>query len=254
MLNEYLAKIEKDLNNKKEFSEISDFIESKLDEAALNFFPQEGKWYAYCYKRSNELSKRYIPCHLRDNVWLARMFKKDKNIKLPNKCILRYVRESALFDEKRREYEQRIVTWQIKYMLGGGDGWLLPKGFDEMAPYLKDYDKCFRDGIVITLSAIGIDRDAIEEGIEKNANLWRDKIIYGAYLNEFFGIFSDNLEIDEEHKAKWIKLRNYEYYIEHKESVDKYGSFNNDMLISEEEAKELKEYLGKSEKVKKIKN
>ena len=47
-------------------------------------------------------------------------------------------------------------------------------------------------------------------------------------------------EPSQEHYEKWMKLRLYEYYIEHKDSVDKYGEILPEMQMTESEVIELK--------------
>ena len=50
-------------------------------------------------------------------------------------------------------------------------------------------------------------------------------------------------EPSQEHYEKWMKLRLYEYYIEHKDSVDKYGEILPEMQMTESEVIELKKWL-----------
>ncbi len=113
-------------------------------------------------------------------------------------------------------------------------------------------DLGFRKGVVDTLTAIGMDKEVIEEGLEKNADLWRDGFINLAFSNEYEPILYNFLGSDEgkkippvnpKHKEAWIKMRYYEYYCEHKKVVDLYGSITPEMRITKEEAEELKKYL-----------
>ena len=112
--------------------------------------------------------------------------------------------------------------------------------------FSPDYDKGFRKGIVDTLLAIGMNKEAVEEGIEKNANKWREKCMRIAYRNLYsvspFTFHGNNLS-DKEHYEKWLKLRLYEYYIEHKDSVDKYSEVLPEMKMTELEVIELKKWL-----------
>lgn len=121
-------------------------------------------------------------------------------------------------------------------------------------------DLCFRKGIVDTLFKIGLDIETIEEGIEKNSSMWRDYFMERAFCIEFEPLFYElhgcdlNMEkslknikqlesIDYKHKENWMKIRKYEYYQNHKNSVDKYGIVEPEMMISSKEAIELKVYL-----------
>ena len=49
--------------------------------------------------------------------------------------------------------------------------------------------------------------------------------------------------VDLEFKNTWLKIRKYEYYQNHKRSVDKYGKVEPCMLLTNKEVMELKAYL-----------
>lgn len=260
------------INNEANLEKNTEFFKSKdisieindiLEKATINFFPKEGKWYSYCFQKPKYLKKNYLPCHLRDDLWLAKMLKKDQELfNISINEILQFVKTSTFFQEKRHEYEQEIVKWQIDWMISGGENWLVDKNYDGDFIFLSPLcDLGFRKGIVDTLSKIGISIDAIEEGIERNSDSWRDLPMKQAFYNKYqttfsnidFTIFSrnkkqtkqedENLELYLEFKEKWLKLRKYEYYQRHKCSVDKYGIIEPDMTLSAEEVDELKAYL-----------
>lgn len=90
--------------------------------------------------------------------------------------------------------------------------------------------------------------------------MWRDLCMNNAFSNAYepilcnlSGFLDNNDESDEERKTlepvdsefeeKWLKMRKYEYYQRHKDSVDKYGIVEPDMKLSKEEVIELKIYL-----------
>lgn len=224
-----------------------------LEEATLDFFPKTGHWISSCFRKDKDLLMGNLPCHLRDNKWLARMFQKDQELyHYTIDEILEFVKKSTLFQEKRHEYELEIVKWQIDFIVNHGEGWLCDEKYGGDVVYLTPVcDLGVRKGVVDTLVAIGMDREVIEEGIEKNADMWRDSFMRSAFRNQFEPVFylisgnnGHSLEpIDPEHKEKWIKMRKYEYYCDHKRSVDKYGVVEPEMTISQEELKELTQYL-----------
>lgn len=187
-----------------------------------------------------------LPCNLRDDKWLARMFQFHCGLSyIEFNKIYDFVKTSPIFKEERNAYEQRIVKWQIEYMLGGGDGWLVDKEYG--GDFINMDSRCdigFRNGVVKTLSAIGMDRKAIEEGIEVNASLWRIPYMKRAFRNEFNGMFLVNLEpTEKEHEEAWLRMRLYEYYQAHKLSVDKYGIVTPEMQMSDEEVSVVSSYL-----------
>lgn len=222
---------------------------STLEKATLEFFPKTGEWNSNCFRRPTELGIGNLPCHLRDNVWLAKMLKKDQNLfYMSHSKILNFVKTSQFFQEKRHEYELEIVKWQIQWIAGGGENWICDDNYAGDFVYLTPVvDLGVRKGVVDTLSKIGMNRDVIEEGLEKFADLWREIFMSSAFRNEYEPVFylskSQVPPAEEEHKQNWLKIRRYEYYQRHKKSVDLYGVVSPDMLMSKEEVAELKMYL-----------
>lgn len=222
-----------------------------LDEETRSFFPKTGYWTSACFSKSNEISYKYLPCHLRDNKWLARLMNENlqnKSININFADILIYINTSKLFQSKRHEYELEIVKWQLQYLRSGGEGWLMPEGTDELKLLVgTDQDIMFRDGVVKTLKAIGMDREVIEEGIEYYHNEWRDQYMNLAFRREYEPILYSYMEkgkkippVSEEFKSDWLTLRNYDYYQKHKSSVDKYGALTKGMDLTEDEAIDLR--------------
>ena len=196
-----------------------------LETATKNFFPKRGVWYSSCFERPKEHLHMYLPCNLRDYEWLAHTLQKyEKLDNISYYKILEFVKTSKIFETERHNYEQRIVAWQINYMLSGGEGWIASEEFGgDFILWSPNCDIGFRKGVKDTLMAIGIDPEAIEEGIEKNANLWRNKLMSMAFNNRFDEVFLTLEPVEKEHKELWLKIRKYEYYLEHKKSVDLYS-------------------------------
>ena len=223
-----------------------------LNEEVKGLFPETGIWYSSCFKRPNEISKMYLPCHLRDSSWLAKYFQEklaDKKIYVPSRFVKEFVETSPEFAEARHNYELEIVKWQINWMRGGGEHWLMPKGFDEFSLlFSPDVDVMFRGGVVKTLTAIGMDREVIEEGIEKNAGLWRRSYMLSGFRHEFEPIVyfkGSPKPASEEFKENWLALREFKYYVEHGKSVDKYSEPTPYMLLNLQQVRELEEVVKK---------
>ena len=248
-----ITQYEKDMNRQLDTtSKISD-LEERLHKATVAFFPKDGSWSSAEFRKDD----RSLIQHLRDDKWLATELQRTKELQdVFFGSIYHYVKTSNFFKEERHAYEQRIVKWQIHWMISGGDGWLAPKqyggdfiGFDE------NYDIGFRLGIYNTLRAIKIDSEAIEEGIEKNAAMWRESAMYSAFGNRYAPILSFVGEklakmepVREEFKNAWLRMRMYEYYQAHKDSVEKYGEITPEMQMNEEEVESLRQYLAQMHK------
>ena len=242
-INEKMEDFESDLENKN-------LIDKILDKATIKFFPKEGIWYNNCFKKSKTIHMKNLPCNLRDYEWLAMMLRDNQKLYfLSVNRIYQYVATSKFFEEKRHEYELEIVKWQINWMKNDGEGWICRNEYgSDCGILMPTCDLWFRKGIVDTLMAIDIDLDAIEEGIEKHADLWRDSYMEKAFNNKFEQIFylSEAERVSsasEEHKEKWLKMRRYQYYQNHKDSVDKYGVVSDDMKMSQEEVEKLEKEL-----------
>jgi hypothetical protein len=237
-----------------------------LEKATLDFFPKKGIWYSNCFGQSRDLSMLNLPCHLRDDFWLANMLKENQKLfYMSTSMVLEFVKTSPIFQLKRHEYEQEIVKWQIDWMKNYGENWAIDdvEAFTHaFGSFDSSYDLLFRKGVVDTLLKIGMSIDAIEEGLERNADRWRYSLMSKAFTNEYEKVFlvTDYCHIsgesehkmeerntlepaDPEFKEKWLKMRKYEYYQRHKESVDKYGIVEPDMTLSDDEVIELKVYL-----------
>lgn len=241
-------------HNEEKLEERSDTLvpvdaTNMLEKATLEFFPKTGVWYSHCFQRPNELEMDNLPCHLRDDVWLAKMLKKDQNLfYISHSKILNFVKTSQFFQEKRHEYELEIVKWQIQWIAGHGKNWICDEEYGGDFVYLTSVvDLGVRKGVVDTLLKIGMNEDVIEEGIEKFADLWREYYMASAFRNEYEPVFYlSKVQIEpteEEHKQKWLKMRRYEYYQRHKKSVDLYGVVSPDMLMTDEDVAELRTYL-----------
>lgn len=215
-----------------------------------NFFSTTGRWKATCFKRPNEI----LQSNLRNNKILAKMIQREAN--LPNEYynqVLNFINSSDLFKQKVYELEQTIVKWQINFIKNNRENWLCDENLGGDSCLILPYcDIAFRKGVVDTLVAMGMNKEAVEEGLEKNAYMWRDLFIERAFLTKYEPITVNFFEkedskplpeADLEHKQAWIKMRKYEYYCDHKKSVDLYGTVEPDMLLTQEELINLKSYL-----------
>ncbi len=222
-----------------------------LEEEIRTFFPDQGHWSSNCFRQSNEVCYGNLPCHLRDNDWLSNLLQDvldKKGIYIPKHNIKSFIDNSKSFEKLRHAYELRIVEWQIKWIQGRGEGWLVPKGYDEIALlFSEDVDIIIRGGVLKTLQAIGMNKDVIEEGLERFADIWRPTAMRLGFehLYEPVEYVIGNSErkklepVSEGHKKNWLADREYQYYQTHRNSVDKYGVLTPAMKMTPVEHAEL---------------
>lgn len=244
----------KAVNKESEHAVITDEQEQErlLKEEIETFFPKSGCWESICFKQPEGLVKTNLPCHLRDNAWMSAFLHENllfhKGINIPEQAIKNFMDNSDRFNELRHNYELEIVKWQIDHMRNGGENWLMPEGYHELSMWSSsDTVEIFRGGVVKTLTSIGMDSEVIEEGIEKNADMFREKYILTGFQNEYdpfiYSYGSPSEPVDEKHKQNWLKAKRYEYYCNHKQSVDKYGKPHPDMLMTPKEVENLQDVL-----------
>ncbi len=245
-----IVQYEKRLNKKlDDTANISD-LDERLRKATLSIFPKSGCWSSSEFRKDdNSLIQ-----HLSDDKWLAMRLQRTPELQdVFFGSIYNYVKTSTFFKEQRHNYEQVIVKWQIGWMMSGGDGWLVSEEFSgDLINFDENRDIGFRLGIYRTLRAINMDSETIEEGIEVNSDDWRESVMRSAFRNTYEPIWPFAGEklarmkpAGEEHMSAWLKIRLYEYYQAHKDSVDKYGKVTPEMQMSDEEVEELREYLAK---------
>lgn len=225
-----------------------DTVNSILEKEIRDFFPVQnnGRWSRNCFKQPKEVEYGNLPCHLRDNAWMSKLMYNvllDKGIFIPQQTIKSFIDNSQLFADLRHEHELRIVKWQINWIRNGGANWLMPEGYCEMAElFSEDVDKIIRGGVLKTLKAIGMDEDVIEEGLEKYSDIWRTSAMELGYSHVYEPVvymYGTPEKADEDHKKNWIANREYEYYQEHKNSVDNYGTITPAMQMTPEEHSKL---------------
>ena len=241
------------VKQEKEFPRIlisEDKVTEILEEEIKHFFPDNGSWRSDCFDRPNKVCYSYLPCHLRDNTWMSKLLfnvLQDKGIYIPQPTIKSFMDKSENFANLRHEHELKIVKWQINWIIKGGENWIMPKGHDEISLLIsEDIDKIHRSGVKLTLQRIGMDSEVIEEGLEKYADMWRPGSMRVGFLHLFrpivfrYGYHTRTPKIfDEEHMKNWIADREYKYYQEHKNSVDKYGTLTPAMKMTPDEYAKL---------------
>lgn len=253
-------------NPEKDLSKVvinDEKVNAILEEEIKDFFPDTGVWYSNCFGRPSEVEYGNLPCHLRDNAWMSRLLYNNLQAKkihipihIPQYTIKKFMDNSDSFAKLRHDYELKIVEWQIHWIINGGEGWCMPKGYDEFALlFSEDVDKIVRGGVVKTLRAIGMDSEVIEEGLEKYSDIWRPYCMKLGFKHIYDPVIylkgKPEMPPSEEHKKNWLADREYQYYQTHKHSVDSYGTLTPAMQMSPEEYSKLTATLEKQNEMRK---
>lgn len=243
-INNIVKETEQQLSFKSE-EQIYELLEKEIK----SFFPKSGDWSSSCFTKANDLNMEYLPCHLRDNEWLAKMLQQEKHLQyISLDKILNYINNSKIFAGLRHNYELNIVKYQIDLINSNDNNLFVDKSLGkDYCVFIPQSEIAFRKTVSETLTAIGINNDVIEEGLEKYADIWRKKYMSETFDNKYYNtldIINYGIEAPSQvHKNVWLKMREYEYYCNHKNSVDLYGEVTDNMKMSPEEVKILKIYL-----------
>lgn len=229
-------------------------LEEYLDIEMNTFFPDTGHWYSTCFKRPNEYNIDNLPCHLDDDKWLANFIIYRYNlINAKFKDVLDYVRNSKKFIENKKQYALEIVKWQINWIKNGGENWICDSDLGgDICRMTPVWDLAFRKGVVDTLLAIGMNKEIIEEGLEENSDMWFESVIDDTFDNQFnplilnlFGTkkITEYPPVNPEFKKAWILKRKYDYYCDHKRSVDLYGKKSSVIEIERDDLIKLENFI-----------
>ena len=74
-IEEIIQKSEMNLHLKTE-EELNEILENVVK----TFFPKKGDWWANCFNKPKNYTMKNLPCHLRDNKWLAKMLQIEYNL------------------------------------------------------------------------------------------------------------------------------------------------------------------------------
>lgn len=208
-----------------------------LEEEARGLFGECNGFDINCLKKPIEVNEKYLPCHLQDTQWLAELINRRlvaKGVCLSKRKIFAYVEKSKKFDDMRHDYELSLVKNFILQKVGEIKQRQKPSSYDEWTLKMnQDFVRIVRDGVLSGLKAIGLDPKIIEEGLEGDSK-WRQECLSMGFDNRYNPDFCrENLKETSPYlEGNWFALCEYEYYLEHKDVVDKFGKASESMRMS----------------------
>lgn len=220
------------------------------------------------YRPNNIYTAEFLPFHTRDNLWLAKytvqsVQPENTNIKFAD--VKAFVANSTAFDTARNQYELDLVKAQIQFLM---DPKHMPNGLMMLASLEdqrewsrerknKDTCECFRGDVVRAMRALGLNQHTTEVGLEINADLWRRQNMESTFQWHYESIAAwhptelrhllaehhmTRTELDQmgaQYREIWLKLREYQYYYDHKAIIDELGTATDNMKMSTDEACQL---------------
>ena len=153
-----------------------------LDNVINNFFPTNGCWYSDCFKKPKSFTKGHIVCNTNNYLWMATYLsklykeeaKKEENKNFPQNLsvgkIYNYIKNSENFNNLKHNYELTVVKWQIDYILYDNGGYMAGRKYKDVDCLCdcEDSDRFFYNAVLTTLTAIGMNGEVVEEGLQKN--------------------------------------------------------------------------------------
>ena len=157
-----------------------------------------------------------------------------------------YINTSTGFEKMIHDYQMEIARWVINYSNVYAKGFLKIDNRLKMSVVETDY--AFRKSLSDSFKYLGFSYDRREEAIESLSKYWRSPrmraFFYSAYAGDIALVARETYKKhDLNFRDNWLRLKEYDYYQKHKESVDKYSEPTPAMLMDKEEAEELKNMI-----------
>lgn len=189
----------------------------------------------------DSLHKNNIVRHLRDDEYITRLLLKfHENI--PYTRIYEFVKTNQELHNLIEEYEQKVIkTYLLNFI----------NYIEEEQYELNDLEELFRQSVINNLMALGINKISIEKCLEENIDLWFNECLEKTYNYKFN--YDETNEESRLHKLYFYKMKKYIYYQRHQYVVILFGKITPEMLMTDEEAKQLQmKLLELNQKVKKL--
>ena len=191
--------------------------------------------------KRDEATADALPFHTRDAQWMQAHIKNvmdqaDKPVE-PNNIQV-FMDWSPEFDVARFQFEQSLVKSEIIATLRQDH-------VSGMAAYANNYDEVFRIVILDKMGqTYGLDRQTAEIALEANSKIWREPTMVQAFNNQFYrNKDMANYGSRPMHQALWMRVREYDYYQDHKAVVDKVGAATPAMKLPHKKAHQLRMQL-----------
>jgi len=212
----------------------------------------------------------YMPFHTRDADWMASFIDnatykqlKEKGNSVSFAAIKAYVQCAKEYHTRCSIYERNIVKSYIELLKDSEtDAFMINKDSKEKFLKQPDYDIRFYQKVANAMRALEMPEASIECGLELNADLWREdakKIAFeNSYVPKNKNKIEQNKNLLKKHAPEkfnqvlrtkhdlyelWSILRDYQYYLNHKDVIERTKTKTPSMCLTQEEAKRIKELV-----------
>ena len=249
----------------------------RLDYMLKDVFPNENSIKQNLIElRANDKRDRdavnafYLPFNTRNVDWMSTYIHKIisqqlqvNNMPVPFEAIRAFVACSEEYNYQCNAYERNIVKCYIELLKDSEfDSFMVWKSDKKRDLKKADYDIFFYQKVANAMRAMHMPEASIERGLELNADLWREDAKKIAFENtfspKFKKIIDQNKNLLKKHNPEifnktlrtkydlyeaWSQLRDYQYYANHQEVIDKTYSHTPGMKLGKSEAKILQEQI-----------
>ena len=217
----------------------------RLDQIIKKMLPEITFDLLFKKRKRQDLTKENIVLNLENKEWLINYYHSIFS-NITRDKIEQYLNTSSGFNKIIHDYQMSIARWIINYMNVNAKGFLVTENHLHFTVIESDY--AFRRSLSDSLKYIGFSYDRREEAIETFSKFWRSPrmraFFYHAYAGNIALVARETYKKhDLDFRDKWLRLKEYDYYQKHKESVDKYSEPTPAMLMDKKEAEELKNLI-----------
>lgn len=191
----------------------------------LKFYPKE-------QRPQDVYTVEHLPFYLYDNNWLVpyvieTIKQEQPTYKMTVKYVKSYVESSPAFKAIRGYYEKDLTKAVIKNLHNKMEVNIGINNTKKLSECVEKYDDYFRENLIIILGQFDIDPKTTEYNIEKQADLWRQKVMLQTFENKYSACAQlPNLnqksfeKFKKAHQKIWLQNREYNYYQKHKAILD----------------------------------
>lgn len=223
----------------------------------------------YSRMQNKAYSQYFLQLHTQDKTWLANYVRIracfipeiiESDLNIPLTSMLKYVKNSAKFQQRCAEYEQAMTKAYIQvHQTDDKDFYYSEEKIKQERSQIF-YNYLFRENVVKAMTSLGLDKRNVEISLEKNRAMWIvkarrqtfDHLIASEKVDGLKGraLSMHNLAVmkkiqenENEMFYTWNTICESNYYQENKKVIDQLNLATPEMKIKGEKKKEFNQKL-----------